>query len=90
MLSILCRAVSVVALCCAMALAQTSTGQIAVTVFDSSGAVVPGAVVTLSGSETGEVVRTLTADENGSAFAPLLRPGAYTVSVAAPGFKKLE
>ncbi|MEZ5400313.1 MAG: carboxypeptidase regulatory-like domain-containing protein [Bryobacteraceae bacterium] len=70
--------------------AQTSTGQITVTVLDASGAVVPGASVTLTGSETGELVRTLATDELGSATAPLLRPGAYTVAATREGFKRLE
>ncbi|MBL8217065.1 MAG: TonB-dependent receptor, partial [Bryobacterales bacterium] len=74
----------------AVASAQTSTGQIAVTVFDSSGAVVPGATVVIAGSDTGELVRTLTTDAAGTAIAPLLRPGAYTVTTTAQGFKKLE
>ncbi|MEX2264607.1 MAG: carboxypeptidase regulatory-like domain-containing protein [Bryobacteraceae bacterium] len=71
-------------------LAQTSTGQISVTVFDPTGAVVPGAAVTLTGSETGELVRTLTTNDLGSAAAPLLRPGAYTIAVTREGFKRLE
>ncbi|MEZ5355984.1 MAG: TonB-dependent receptor [Bryobacteraceae bacterium] len=70
--------------------AQTSTGQIAVTVLDPSGAVIPNAAITLTGSDTGELVRTLSTDESGSATAPLLRPGAYTVSVTSEGFKRLE
>ncbi|MEZ5355699.1 MAG: carboxypeptidase regulatory-like domain-containing protein [Bryobacteraceae bacterium] len=70
--------------------AQTSTGQIAVTVLDPTGAVVPGATVTLTGSDTGELVRTLTTDELGTATAPLLRPGAYTVAATHEGFKRLE
>jgi hypothetical protein len=84
------RLAILVAICAALGHSQTSTGQIAVTVFDSSGAVVPGAAVTFTGSETGEIARTLETDEAGSAVAPLLRPGAYTVTVTAQGFKRLE
>ncbi|MCL4854011.1 MAG: carboxypeptidase regulatory-like domain-containing protein, partial [Bryobacteraceae bacterium] len=69
--------------------AQTSTGQITGTVFDTSGAVVPGATVDLKGAETGDLVRTLTTDETGSFTAPLLRPGAYAVEVTVTGFKRL-
>ncbi|MBK5295427.1 MAG: TonB-dependent receptor, partial [Acidobacteriia bacterium] len=74
----------------AIAPAQTSTGQISVTVFDPSGAVVPGAAIQLTGSDTGELVRTLVANESGTATAALLRPGAYTVTVSREGFKRLE
>jgi hypothetical protein len=77
-------------LCAALAHAQTSTGQISVTVFDSTGAVVPGATITLTGSATGELVRSLTSNDLGSATAALLRPGAYTVAVTREGFKRLE
>jgi len=70
--------------------AQTSTGQISVTVLDSTGAIVPGARVRLIGSDTGELVRTLETGEAGSATAALLRPGAYTVDVTRDGFKRLE
>ena len=75
-------------LCAAFCYAQTSTGQIAITVFDPTGAVIPNAAVTLTGSETGEVVRTLETDGAGSAIAPLLRPGPYTVTVTVQGFKR--
>ena len=67
---------AIAALLAATAHGQTATGQIAITVFDPSGAVVPNANVTLTGSETGELVRTLTTHTSGSANAPLLRPGA--------------
>jgi hypothetical protein len=59
-------------------------------VMDSTGATVPGAQVVLSGTDTGELVRTLLTGETGTAVAPLLRPGAYTVTVTKEGFKKHE
>lgn len=74
----------------AAGLAQTSTGQISVTVFDSTGAVVPGATIRLLGAETGELVRTLETDMAGTATAPLLRPGSYRLEVSKEGFKRLE
>src|SRR5439155_26826030 len=53
---------------------------------DNTGAVVPGALVTVSsiGTGTQTVVKT---DENGSYTVPQLPPGDYRVSVDLPGFK---
>jgi hypothetical protein len=73
----------------AVAHAQTSTGQIDVTVHDSSGAVIPKATVTISGTQTGNRVRTLTSNDAGLAEAPLLQPGEYDLLVSATGFEKL-
>jgi len=69
--------------------AQTSTGSINGTVFDPTGAVVPGAMVRVIGSETGDLARELTTSDDGSFAAPLLRPSVYTVEATATGFKKL-
>src|SRR4051794_39166664 len=69
--------------------AQTSTGQLSVTVLDASGAVVPNATVRLTGSETGNVLRTLQTNEFGVAPIPLVPPGNYDVSVTATGFKNV-
>ena len=52
-------------LCCAgVALAQTETGQIAGTVKDPNGAVVPGASVSVKAVNTG-AMRTATANDQG-------------------------
>lgn len=67
--------------------AQTSTGELAVTVSDATGAVVPNATVTVTGSQTGNVLRTLSSNDHGLVNAPLIPPGDYDVSVTAPGFK---
>jgi len=40
--------------------AQTSSGEIDITVQDSSGAAIPKASITITGSTTGNLVRTLT------------------------------
>jgi len=69
--------------------AQTSTGQIDITVLDPSKAVIPGATVAIAGTETGNVVRTLKTNEVGVASAPLLRPLDYTITVSAQGFRQL-
>jgi hypothetical protein len=67
--------------------AQTSDGEISITVIDSSGAVVPGAAVVITGSDTGAKIRTVQTNERGLASAPLLPPGAYDIVVSASGFK---
>src|SRR6187455_1332143 len=69
--------------------AQTSTGSINGTVFDPTGAVVPGAAVRVMGSQTGDLVRELMTGGDGSFAAPLLRPSLYTIEASATGFKKL-
>jgi len=79
-----------VALLCAAGstmLAQSTTqGAIGGTVFDVTNAVVGKATVTIhnDGTNSEEIV---TADDSGYFKAPLVEPGTYTVSVAAPGFE---
>ncbi len=67
--------------------AQVDTGSIAGTVMDASGAVVPGATVTLINDSTG---RQFTASTNsvGNYQFPALQIGAYSISVEAQGFGK--
>jgi hypothetical protein len=69
--------------------AQTSTGEIDITVVDSTGAVVPNATVTISGAQTGNVVRRLKTNDAGIATAPLLPPAIYNINVEATGFERL-
>jgi hypothetical protein len=84
------KLLSIIALAGLTASAQTSTGQITVTVLDPSGAVVPATEVRLYGADTGELVRTLQTDQSGSATAALLRPGNYRMEAVKEGFKRLE
>ena len=74
----------------AISYGQTSTGEIAVSVTDASGAVVPNATVTVTGSATGNLARTVSTNESGLASVPLLQPEAYEVVVSAQGFEKLS
>lgn len=69
--------------------AQTSTGEIDLTIHDPSGAIIPKAAVTITGSDTGNLARTLVSNGSGLAQAPLLRPNDYDIAVSAPGFEKL-
>jgi len=66
--------------------AQSITGTILGTVKDSSGAVVPGASITLTNEETG-VATSAVSDERGDFVVPNLGPGTYTVKAEVSGFK---
>lgn len=67
-------------------LSQTSTSEISGTVRDNSGAVVPGASVTLTNEETGVTYRQQSTDRGFYSF-PALPVGIYSVNVEAKGFK---
>src|SRR5438270_6512284 len=77
-----------VALCCSMMFAQTTTGDMRGTVTDPTGAVVPGATVTVTNTDTGKVTRTVKTNGSGQYTAPLLEVATYSVTVEAQGFKK--
>lgn len=70
----------------APAMAQTSTSQISGTVLDASGAVVPGAEVTLLNEATGISQKQTTTEAGVYAF-PAIPVGTYTIRVEARGFK---
>ncbi len=65
------------------------SGDLAGTVTDPSGAVVPNATVTLKNNGTGET-RTTTTNNSGGYRLSLLQPGSYTVSAIASGFSKTQ
>ena len=70
----------------AAAFAQVETGEIAGTVTDESGAVVPNAPVTIKNVAT-NVQRTTQTSPTGSFVVPGLAPGTYQVTVSAANFK---
>ncbi len=72
-------------LLCAPAVAQT-LGTITGEVKDSSGAVVPGATITVTSKAT-NATRTTTSNEVGLYDVPALPPGPYTVKIELDGFK---
>jgi hypothetical protein len=80
-------AVTASLLICTVAVAQTNKGGIAGTVTDRSGAVVPGATVTIASIGTGETF-TLTTSDKGTFSAPQLDPVEYRVTVELTGFRK--
>ena len=81
--------VVVVCLLSWLAFAQSQNGRILGTVTDPSGAVVVGAKVVITDSERG-ISQTYTSNASGDYVAPTLRPGLYTITAEAAGFKKLE
>ena len=80
------RAAALFALATLIALPQTDTGSISGVVTDSTGAVVPAALVTITQTETNVRVSLVT---NGSGFfsAQALRPGHYDVEASKNGFQ---
>ena len=63
-----------------------STGALQGAVTDPSGAVVPGATITIRNTATG-ATRTVRTDSDGNYAAPSLIPGPYTIDVSANGMQ---
>jgi hypothetical protein len=66
--------------------AQSITGDVVVTVNDATGAVLPNANLKLTEVDTAQQT-VLVSDSSGIAVFAQLKPGAYSLSVTAPGFK---
>ena len=84
----------VLALACATvgagrAAAQTTTASVQGVVRDASGAVLPGASVTLRDVNTG-FARATTSDRTGAYVLPFVPAGAYELTVDLSGFKTLK
>jgi hypothetical protein len=79
-------ALALVAIAAGPALAQSDRGQIAGFVKDQSGAVIPGATVTITNTQTQQSQNNVT-DGSGYYAFPALQPGTYNVSVELQGFK---
>src|SRR2546422_3531344 len=69
---------------------QSVTGLIRGLVVDHSGAVVPGAEVSLTKVATGTVMTTSTQTGSGLFVFPSVSAGTYTLQVRAQGFKNYE
>src|SRR5690242_12806722 len=67
---------------------QAGTGTISGTVTDPAGAVVANAAVEVRNTETNAPYPTVTTD-TGAYTVLRLPPGPYTLTVTAPGFKRL-
>jgi outer membrane receptor protein involved in Fe transport len=79
----------VVVLLPGLAFGQSNAGSISGTVKDGSGAVVPGAAVTVV-NPANAVTQTATTNEDGIFVVPQLPPGRYVITVEKAGFKKFE
>ncbi len=69
--------------------AQQLTGTLSGTVADSAGAVVPNAKITMRNAASGDI-RTSVSNGSGYFSITAVQPGAYSISIEAPGFKKWE
>ncbi len=90
MLSVLRKTIPslfVLTLLAALAVAQDFRATIVGRVTDPSKAAIPNAQVSVKNLGTNEIT-TMTTSSEGNYRAPFLRPGAYSVSVEASGFKK--
>lgn len=66
--------------------AQRDMGTVLGTITDASGAVIPGATVSISEDATG-IENVVESNSSGNYIRPLLKPGTYTIAVEAAGFK---
>ncbi len=78
---------ALIALGTCLSVAQTSTATILGVVKDTTGALIPGAMVTVKHTETG-YTRTAISSETGDYNVALLQVGAYEITTAMPGFKQ--
>jgi hypothetical protein len=69
--------------------AQTANASVSGAVKDASGAILPGASVTLTSRTQGNT-QTTTVNGQGNFVFPVVRPDTYTLKVAMQGFKTLE
>jgi hypothetical protein len=70
-----------------MPIAAQTTATIVGTLADKTGAVVPGASITAMGTDTG-LRREVKTNASGTYVIPALAVGEYSVTAAAPGFKR--
>jgi len=69
--------------------AQTNTTALSGTVVDTSGAMIPGATITITNAASG-TTQTTKAKSRGEFSFEQLTPGTYEVKVSTPGFSELD
>ena len=69
--------------------AQTNTTALSGTVVDTSGAIIPGATITIANAASG-TTQTTKAKSRGEFSFEQLAPGTYEVKVSTPGFSELD
>lgn len=79
---------AVVFLTATVAIGQSDSGRVVGTVSDPTGAIIPGAAVTLTNLESGAVSQTQSGDDGSFLFAAVPR-GQYKVDVAENGFSNI-
>src|SRR5262252_130407 len=82
------NAMMVIPLFCAIVAAQGVRATIVGRVADDSGAVVPGATITVTNTGTNES-RSVVVNDNGDYAIPQLPPGQYTLTAEYTGFNKV-
>jgi len=83
-------AVCAVALCAGVAIAQNrTTAELVGTVTDSSGGVIPEAIVSVTNTQTGVILKGTT-NQSGYYDIPFLPPGKYSVRYERVGFQTAE
>jgi hypothetical protein len=87
--TLLCAVVCVLAMGISPALRGQATGSFSGNVVDKSGSGIPGAAVTVTSQETGQV-RAVKTDGAGHYLVPLLSVGMYTLHVDAANFRSAE
>jgi hypothetical protein len=86
-LFLLCSALLLCVMCETAVLAQNATtGSVNGTVVDSGGAIVPGAIITLTDLATRDT-RVLISNEEGRFTAPFLKPDNFQISATASGLQ---
>lgn len=83
------RQSAMIIFCCGLfavfAAAQQITATLTGTIADQTGAVVPGAIVTVSSIDTG-LAKTATTNDEGYYTVTFLQPGTYNIAVTKSGF----
>ena len=82
-------ALAFVVVCATAMSAQTTLGRLGGAVLDSSGAVLPGATITLTNENTNQV-QTGVSGENGTYGFAQVPVGTYKVEIALQGFKTVN
>lgn len=80
------KVLAIFALVGTMATAQETRSTLTGRVTDPSGAVIPGAAITITDTDTGAII-VVKSNGAGNYTAPFLTPGDYKVAVQMPGFK---
>jgi hypothetical protein len=81
-----CLSAMLVVIVVAAPAAQTTLGRVSGTVLDSSGAVLPGATITMTSDQTNQV-QTAVSSETGAFLFPQVPVGTYKVEITLEGFK---